>query len=532
MLEIFQTPVLKYMNVRRQFLQKYAHPKSWGTYGSKQQVIALTALLDYFRETVKLAQLYPELENDIHVDNRKLVMKRIVQLPRKLHEEMIEELIMHARKEHGGSWRDQPILVTLQKIEAFLIMKQESCLMAYEDSVVDKVNNYESYMKKKFFDKRKTKVFNKSKDRTLLRKVRHGIYEKMRAKESVSDEMEEYRAKVDKFVKSEAEDDDLTEDEILAWKRRVKRTRIAVDKHEKYLERLKSESETDTDESEESEVNASEVDDDDSRVIDLEVDNVDSEASSLVDSYADEESEAEVTLFDSNTKSELKVQEELVSKLPDVPLDMPEDIVNVTNAEDVDDDIEKRLNKLKLFNQTLAKLEVDAEAEALRSEPVDMCSQQDEKLKEPERNSDAYEKELDLIGMKDDYIQIRTEETLENENFKQVFSTTQEIPELLCPNCSQSKRRFEFKDPGDQSNPSMLSYIQASFVMIVAACKTLDEKLELLSAFVSLSNPPTPSLLKLTCSNVGIPVTPVPVPLHSEFPYPGKCGFLVRRRGK
>ena len=89
--------------------------ESWSTYGSKQQVIALTGLLDYYRETVELAQYYPELENEINVDNRKLVLKRIVKLPRKIHEQMIDEVFKDSSVEYGSS-RNQPILVTLQKI--------------------------------------------------------------------------------------------------------------------------------------------------------------------------------------------------------------------------------------------------------------------------------------------------------------------------------------------------------------------------------------------------------------------------------
>ena len=44
-------------------------------------------------------------------------------------------------------------------------------------------------------------------------------------------------------------------------------------------------------------------------------------------------------------------QEALIFKLPDVPFDTAEDIVKV----DVDGEIEKRLIKLKSFNQTLVK---------------------------------------------------------------------------------------------------------------------------------------------------------------------------------
>ena len=87
-------------------------------------------------------------------------------------------------------------------------MKQGSCLAAYEDSIVNEVNNYENYLNQESFDKEKVKDFIK----TLLRRCRHGIYEKMRAKESVSNEMKEYSSKVEEFVKSECEDDELTED--------------------------------------------------------------------------------------------------------------------------------------------------------------------------------------------------------------------------------------------------------------------------------------------------------------------------------
>ena len=59
-LEIFNTPRLQYLSMRRNFLAKFLNMKSLGEFGSEGQLLAVSCLLDYFEETRSLACQHPQ----------------------------------------------------------------------------------------------------------------------------------------------------------------------------------------------------------------------------------------------------------------------------------------------------------------------------------------------------------------------------------------------------------------------------------------------------------------------------------------
>ena len=56
-LTCLNTPKLIYLAMKRSFLQKFR--KAWGEFGSKQQLVAVSGLLDYYQKTKSLSEEFP-----------------------------------------------------------------------------------------------------------------------------------------------------------------------------------------------------------------------------------------------------------------------------------------------------------------------------------------------------------------------------------------------------------------------------------------------------------------------------------------
>ena len=85
-LGLFDTPMLRYLSMKRIFLEKFLDPKVWrGEFGSKEQIIALDGVLTYFQKTSNLAEEFPQLINDVVTENKNLIMQRILPMPLKLY---------------------------------------------------------------------------------------------------------------------------------------------------------------------------------------------------------------------------------------------------------------------------------------------------------------------------------------------------------------------------------------------------------------------------------------------------------------
>ena len=85
-LGIFNTPRLQYLNLKRNFLAKFLDPRAWGEFGSNEQLISVSALLNFFKEARSLAQSATEHLSEVILENKKLVTEHILPFPPKLYE--------------------------------------------------------------------------------------------------------------------------------------------------------------------------------------------------------------------------------------------------------------------------------------------------------------------------------------------------------------------------------------------------------------------------------------------------------------
>ena len=67
------TPRRQYLSCKRDFLSKFLNRKVWeGEYGSKEQLIAVSGLLDFLKRTRSLAEDFPKLSNEVTIENKNL----------------------------------------------------------------------------------------------------------------------------------------------------------------------------------------------------------------------------------------------------------------------------------------------------------------------------------------------------------------------------------------------------------------------------------------------------------------------------
>ena len=85
--ELFNTPMLRYLNIKRTFLEKFLDKGVWeGDFGSRELVIALDGVLDYFQKTSDLAEEFPQVLDSVANANKNLVLQHVLPLPLKLYE--------------------------------------------------------------------------------------------------------------------------------------------------------------------------------------------------------------------------------------------------------------------------------------------------------------------------------------------------------------------------------------------------------------------------------------------------------------
>ena len=139
------TPRLKYLHLKREFLSKYLDRKAWeGEFGSKEQLIAISSLLQFFEETKRMAEDFPELENDVTIGNKDLVMQHILPFPPKLYEQVVAAAVGEDHQQAGQVWR-QPASVVLARIEQFLTRLHSANLAYHEHLVWSDVHDFPSY---------------------------------------------------------------------------------------------------------------------------------------------------------------------------------------------------------------------------------------------------------------------------------------------------------------------------------------------------------------------------------------------------
>ena len=103
--EWFNTPVLKYLAMKKEFVNTFSTRCAWGEFGTEQQVIAVSTLLDYLERTRNLSDQFPQLKDEIILENKNLILQRIIPIPDKLYGELLLAVVEGAQKEYQNIWQ-------------------------------------------------------------------------------------------------------------------------------------------------------------------------------------------------------------------------------------------------------------------------------------------------------------------------------------------------------------------------------------------------------------------------------------------
>ena len=74
--EWFNTPVLKYLAMKKEFFNTFSSECEWGQFGTEQQVIALGKILDYLERTQNFAAELPQIRDEVILENKNMIMER------------------------------------------------------------------------------------------------------------------------------------------------------------------------------------------------------------------------------------------------------------------------------------------------------------------------------------------------------------------------------------------------------------------------------------------------------------------------
>jgi hypothetical protein len=86
--------------------------------------LELTSSLLPFERTNNLADQFPQLLDEVTVENKNLVIQRTLPLPNKLYEQLLLAVVEGTEEEYQSYWK-QPSSVTLDKIEKFLAYQSQ-----------------------------------------------------------------------------------------------------------------------------------------------------------------------------------------------------------------------------------------------------------------------------------------------------------------------------------------------------------------------------------------------------------------------
>ena len=115
MVDIFDTPQLRYDKFRKEYDRKYLNPKAWDyEFDSKELIQAYHDLLQFLEDTESFRELTESLRTDIPVDNVHLVLDDLP-LPLNQREELIKYMVAGIpRKSPKPSHEDQVCLIKLE----------------------------------------------------------------------------------------------------------------------------------------------------------------------------------------------------------------------------------------------------------------------------------------------------------------------------------------------------------------------------------------------------------------------------------
>ena len=87
--DIFDTPRVRCLQLKTEFLRKARNYKFWGHNKSRQRVIALDNVAMYCRQSIELAEWGIELRNDVHMDIKSFLLEdHVLPVPRSVREKL------------------------------------------------------------------------------------------------------------------------------------------------------------------------------------------------------------------------------------------------------------------------------------------------------------------------------------------------------------------------------------------------------------------------------------------------------------
>ena len=378
------TPRLKYLRMKEEFQENFLKESTWGEFGSKEEVCALTSLLDYLKGTANFAEQFPQMLNSVTVDNKNLVIQRMIPLPDKLYEQILLAVVEGVQQQYESIWK-QPVSVTLDKIEQYLIRRKRGSLLVHETGMCSEVYSHKKCTSENASEvpkvtnsdiKMKKKKRNMSKAATGLRKLRNLIYSGMKDNQNVQAILDKFYSKTENFIDNFGSE--LSIEDAETFRRRVRITRNAV--KASLMKRL-SDDQRPHDEMSDLDFDMEELADSslnpDTNMEDF-ADSSLSPAEAAAREAACADCDAADNSFTSQNTGEPQephyLADKLVMTLPNVPGDSvsnPPEVENIL-VHDIDEQIQQRLTRLKFFTQawsqnspsfnstTLSKDEADA----------------------------------------------------------------------------------------------------------------------------------------------------------------------------
>ena len=525
--DVLDTPRLQYYRLKEPFLQKFMFPENWGRKGSKKRLAAVDSFVKYIQSIRKLVNLHPDMKGIFAEEITTLCSGRLAVPPDML---TIHDLRLAAAfgKKEVAAKADEEKMANLE--EAFKA-KVDRAYFDYEYSESDRINNLDDYqldrpprprtgfwsgkdlgvdteiieddessseissdsyeeMVTNFYENQFEEVSNKppydvynNRERFALklRRLRWQIYQKIGRKISVCHDLEKYEGMVRKFI-SKFESTELSEWEVSTWLRKVEKT-----KNDALIEIFDGNSEKSYMENEK-------------------------EMESNVESKEGIESVTE--LFD-----QVEAYENLCSTLPKVPDEIEDLELRLRRLKDVEENdiVEKHVEnetKASSFNKFGFKIPVqvsepdsratfrgkgakeegtnDAKAEVfdIKTEPLEAkfnLAQPSESShsQNPISNDDARKEFNDWfekqIGKKEKRPRISTQ----SPSFP--FHSVQKVEEseyMQLPNMANREVK---------KNLDLFCLLQAYFVLLISASKSLNDAIQTISTLSSSPFPMSPS---------------------------------------
>ena len=147
--ELLDTPYLRYLKLRENFLQKYQSKESWGKNGSKQRIIALNDMENYLEVTRNFFDFRPEEQQQhlfwmVFEENMNLVFKddALPNMPISLRQRLKFKKVPEALVDPNvKKWE-------VARISKLLCEEKHNTLKMFTTEEQSRVNEYANYSQK------------------------------------------------------------------------------------------------------------------------------------------------------------------------------------------------------------------------------------------------------------------------------------------------------------------------------------------------------------------------------------------------